>query len=513
MATRSTHSARRLPTGSTPSLERLESRACMAGDVTVAVDSSMIRILGDDVANQIQVDQVTPNLVRVTGLEGTTVNGLVAAIVPLDGKELRIDLKGGDDLLRTDDFNGQPLIVQRLKIEMGDGLDRVELDETQVLGTSDVAIRLARNDQAAKDVLTIDDAVFNGNVMIVTGGGDDVVDIDDAEFKKDLNIEAAAGNDDVSLNDVEVGRDLRITTQDGDDEVAVVDTDVLRDLKIETGKGNDAVEAGRDFDFLTVARNVAIAGGDGDDTISVAAPSDDVVIGGDLTVAGGAGNDDIAVGGGNAPVVVAGVIRIDGGAGNDTALLEEVSAREVTVDFRDGLSDLRANGVGVSGKATFKAGSGVHVVNINGLTATEVNLGYANGKTTADMTAVTAGKLAVTTGNEADTVHLRQSAVRRFFAQLGRGDDVLTADQIASSKMEIDAGDGNDTVDMKNVFVFVKDGLKGDLTIRGRNGDDRVTLDVVAAASALLDGGAGNDTLDEVNTLFAVKTVKDFEVT
>ena len=513
MATRHTRSARRLPAASIHSLERLESRACMAGDVTVTVDGGTVRILGDGVANQIQVDQVTPDLVRVTGLDGTTVNGQVAAVVPLANRELRIDMKGGDDLLETDDFNGQPLIVQRLKIEMGDGEDSVEIDDLQVLGDNAVEIKLARNEASEKDILSIDNAFFQGNVSVTTGGGDDFVSIDTVEFRKDLTIQAGSGSDDVSVDDSDVTRDLQIYTSAGDDVVEVFDTDVLRDLKIHTEKGHDTVHAGRSFDYLAVSRNVDIEGGDGNDTITVAAPTSDIVIGGNLTVRGGSGDDDLAVGGGNGPVTVVGSIGVSGEAGNETVLLEGVSASGVSVEFQDGLSDLRANAVGVTGKATFKVGSGVHLVNMHGVKASEVLLEYLKGKTTANMTAVTAGALTIKTGDQADLVDLRHSAVRSFFAELGKGADVLTAYQVSSNKTEIDAGAGDDTINLANYLVFSGNGLNGDLTIRGRKGNDRMTLSVVGAASAVFDGGDGNDTLEEVNTLFGAKTVKNIEVT
>jgi hypothetical protein len=73
---------RRLRRG-TPTLEGLESRALLAGNVTVQFSRGSASVLGDALDNHVQVDQYGLALgqFQITGLDGTTINGQAAPLV------------------------------------------------------------------------------------------------------------------------------------------------------------------------------------------------------------------------------------------------------------------------------------------------------------------------------------------------------------------------------------------------------------------------------------------------
>lgn len=516
MSAKNTRRPRRVPTAPSHPFERLEPRACMAGDVALLLDGNVLTILGDAAGNRIRVEQVAPQSFLVTGLEGTTVNGEAFDTVAFNGKDLRIDLKGGDDHLELFGSVGQPLTVQKLKVDLGAGGDTAALNRLEIQGTSPVDVTLGKGTQNEPDSISISDVRANGSVSLITGGGDDIVRVDAGQFKLGLKVAVEGGNDDLQLTHINVLQDFQLVAADGDDTIEIASVNVSRDLRIDAGKGTDTLSVGDNtiLDFITVRRNATLFGGDGDDTIRVTGGFLEAfrIVDGNFTIDAGKGNDHVTVGGEDGPVEMAGIFSVDGGVGDDILLLEELEAGAIMIDFRGGRSDLRANDVVVAGKATLKGGDSSNSIALNRVVAAEIDIQYGKGTTHADLTGVTAAAFAIKTGNAADIVGIRQSGLGRIFAQLGGGDDVLTADQVASNTAVIDAGNGNDRSTLARVFVSVKGNLAGDLTIRGKDGDDRITLDVVAAASTLLDGGNANDTLDETNVLFNARVVQGMEV-
>ncbi len=503
---------RRPASGVSTSVESLEKRLCMAGDVSVTLEDDTLRIVGDNLGNQVLVDQLSANLVRVTGLEGTTINGLTARIVPFAAGDLQVNLKGGDDLLTIDDTFGQALTVRKLAVETEAGKDTIDLANLRVLNVGETTLNLGVDSQNEGDDVILDEVRFDGSLKIRTGGGGDQVFINQAQITLDLSVESAGGNDDVSLRDTAVGRDASIEMGDGGDDVEMRDTVVVRDLKIDGGKGGDDVFVGDFGDFILVGRDVVVNGGDGDDDVIIAADTQFVTVLGNLTVNGGGGADDVGLGTAGEPIEVKGKLTVNGGSGDDTLDMKEVTAGDLLVEFRAGGSILTVDGLEVAVKAEFKGGSGLNNVTIDGVKSGELKLDYASGTTIADIANVTAAAFSVTTGSNSDTVTVRQSALASVFALLGGGDDILTVDGVASNKATIEAGGGKDTVNLARLFVLPKGELKGDLTVKGGNGDDRVNLDTVVAASAVFDGGAGTDTLVEENVLFTLRDVKNFEV-
>jgi hypothetical protein len=317
------------------SLEQLENRALMAGDVAAVLNGNSLRLTGDDLGNEVLVQQVAANQFRVTGLAGTTINGQAVQNFAFNGNELRVDLKGGNDFLEIDDFNNLELTINKLAIDLGAGGDQAKLDDFNVLGTGNIDIKLGNNNQNEVDELFIDDAEFAGNVKIATGGGDDTVTIFDSEFAKNLQIDTAGGSDTVELDNVE-GASLTLKLGDGVLDFAdLIDVDATGKLTIDGGNGDDAVE----MDNITA---------------------------GEVAIDFRQGQSDL-----NAEQVdVAGRFNVKGGDLNNAIDLQVIAAQELRLDYAKGTTNAQLGFIGTE-KFTLKTGANNDVVNIGVIFATD----------------------------------------------------------------------------------------------------------------------------------------------
>jgi hypothetical protein len=148
-------------------LEALENRTVPAGNIFASVVRGDLVLLGDRFDNQVAIDQIDlTNTIRVTPLEGTTLNGRTEA-VEFNGvtRDVRVKLLGGDDTLHVFDVD----VPRDLNVLLGRGTDVFTRDQTVVgrrLATSGAETTTV--DQAGAE------AVFAGATGVgrgVTQGG------------------------------------------------------------------------------------------------------------------------------------------------------------------------------------------------------------------------------------------------------------------------------------------------------------------------------------------------------
>ncbi len=207
----------------TASLESLEPRLLLSGDVAVSVDNGRLVVRGDEQANQVVVDQagLEPGRLRITsGADATTING-----------------------------SAEPIIL--------DGI------------TGDVLVRLGRGD----DSIQLADLILDGNVSIAGGRGADTISLSDLDVAGDLRMAGGTrGAGSISLLDTSVGGDLVIRTLGRDDTVEIEHAEVGGSTRIETGRGDDRVtmEADDVRDTRSVFDGfVRLRTGGGDDKITI----------------------------------------------------------------------------------------------------------------------------------------------------------------------------------------------------------------------------------------------------
>lgn len=223
------------------SLDRLESRELMTGDVTAFVLSNTLYIteaaaqVGQP--NAVQISQLSNGAVRVAG---------------------RTNSGGTLTHVNGDTYRDFFLPNGSLDIRLGAGNDYVGLVNTRL---NYVNIDLSYPNTADADSIYVNGLATMGSVQLRTGGGADRVTvlnstIGDGIGSDDLNINSGAGSDYVQVGSVggafvQVRGNLNLTTfalptEIAADTVNVYETFVGQALSVTTAAGNDTVNMGDD---------------------------------------------------------------------------------------------------------------------------------------------------------------------------------------------------------------------------------------------------------------------------
>jgi hypothetical protein len=188
----------------------------LAGNVVASAVDGVLTLTGDDLANAFEIVREAPFidvegawLLRITGLDGTTINGNAEALFPMDNQHVRIDTRGGDDSVVV-----AGVILRALDVDLGEGDDRL------VLRTSRI----------------------RSDVWIDAGAGDDRIELRDLVAQASVQVTGGLGRDRVSFSRVSVGEALSIEDYSGAGRVTVNRTTVAGSMRIETGNSIDRIE-------------------------------------------------------------------------------------------------------------------------------------------------------------------------------------------------------------------------------------------------------------------------------
>ncbi|MEC9091242.1 MAG: hypothetical protein VX438_00955 [Planctomycetota bacterium] len=265
-----TKSARRL------SIETLENKELLAGNVTAAVSGNSLDIFGDALDNEIRVEEVSSSNFLVTGVNNTTVNGSPQLLfsLPFPDPELHVDLKHGNDVLRIKNISA----LAKITADTGDGLDKIQLDSVQLKpANSLIDIRTGNQGDVLSSKNSSAEIFFaqmgNGNdktflketyadtLEVQSLAGDDRISI--GFFNpRDLIVRSGAGDDMVRLYAIQGGHS-DVLTGDGDDKVNAHGF-VGGNLSVKTEDGNDRVDI-----RSGLYQSVVIQTGDHNDTVAV----------------------------------------------------------------------------------------------------------------------------------------------------------------------------------------------------------------------------------------------------
>ena len=253
----------------------------LAGNLSVSIDLGRLLVVGDALANQVQIIGTANGHATVTGLDGTTINGGNAAFsVTQQLREVDIRMNEGDDQVRLHGL----VLASDLLLQGNAGNDSFEVSHS-----------LVRN--------------FSANM----GAGNDVLQLDNLYALVSSSTLMEQGNDIVSINAHAAGLHISISTGDGDDVLAVNDMGMRKQLQVDTGNSNDAVLlAGETY----AGRNSGFRLGNGDDFLAIlpGQTTQQSRLEKKLTIDGGTGNDEVVF---DARVQVGKKSLIDGSAGTD----------------------------------------------------------------------------------------------------------------------------------------------------------------------------------------------------
>lgn len=232
-----------------PLLERLEDRALLSGNVVGAVANGTLTLTGDAGDNDIVIDQagLSSQQFRVTG-SGTTVNGAPSAIFNVVSKDVKIDLKGGND---TVVFNSVALPGD-LTVKGGDGDNAVSLQASTVARHVTV-----RNGVGADSFTMAGGSRVDRNVTIINGSGGSNTLLDDSVILWDLNLRAAGGSDSLTMaHESLVNRHLRASYGADGSSTVVDDSGITGRLTINASGALDTVDV---VNGSTISRGAGIS--------------------------------------------------------------------------------------------------------------------------------------------------------------------------------------------------------------------------------------------------------------
>lgn len=176
------------------SIESLESRHLMAGNVSASVSGPLLTITGDEAGNGVSLTyNATTKTYRVTGVDAagspTSLNGQNPAGASNfadfpNVSQVTVKLNGGNDQFSVGSAAAVDTVISKfLQIDMGDGDDQVELGRAG--GLANTADPLPRS----------------------------------LRLGTSLHISLGAGNDTLQMASVSVGANLQVFAGDGDDNV------------------------------------------------------------------------------------------------------------------------------------------------------------------------------------------------------------------------------------------------------------------------------------------------------
>ena len=238
LRSRSRLAARR--TFAAASLEQLEDRTLLAGNVTAQFLGQSAFINGDAADNSVQVLVDAGNVV-VRGVNGTTVNG------------------------GTNDF--------------------VLATNTASLSRSVFASLSAGNDTFVINGVTV------GRDLFVDGGaGNDLLVVSAANVGRSLMLWGGFGNDDIMIDASRVERDTNVFGWAGDDDIIIRNSTIVDDLSISGQSGQDVIH----LDSIQVGDKSRLSGGGGVDNILIQGTSR---FADRMRAVGGRGGDNIQAAG------------------------------------------------------------------------------------------------------------------------------------------------------------------------------------------------------------------------
>lgn len=277
--------------------EPLENRLPMAGNVSVALEGSLLNVFGDNLANEVTITQNAVGTIVVRGLNNTRINGLPQVTLPnvalnaldvrLEGgndrvtitnlraaNDVNIDLGAGNDTARV----AGSTIGANFSALGSQGVDNVTLTGGSIGGDAFIDLGLDRGvasisslnigfnldviTDLANDQVTLNGVTAGGAVTLDSKAGADSISITGLNAFL-LGIQTDSGADTVTLQNVRTVTDLEINTGTGGDTVRLTDVISGKSIKVNTDADNDSVNATR----VSAAEDAVFEGGAGFDTL------------------------------------------------------------------------------------------------------------------------------------------------------------------------------------------------------------------------------------------------------
>ncbi len=255
------------------SLERLEVRSLLAGDVMAMVIDGNLLVVGDKFDNAVAISQGnSAGDFVVTGHndlngEATNINGVPNGAITLHGiKGLVATLMEGSDDLVLD----RAEIAKNVTILTGGGNDTVSI------GAPPGGVAAAGDSKPDLQY----PVMIGGNLVVDLGEGDDQAKLARVSVSKNASVSGGSGDDTIALGTLDsspaalsttspsvgVAGNLFVNLVRGDDVLKVQSISVGHDLRVLSVTGNQAIQ----LDTVDVQNRLMLITGNGTDTLSLA---------------------------------------------------------------------------------------------------------------------------------------------------------------------------------------------------------------------------------------------------
>lgn len=234
------------------SVESMESRQLMAGNVFASVVGGDLVLNGDGQSNGVEVRQLGAGVYRIIG----TVHGGAPTNIVLGGvaanshvvggvvDDFHINLNAGSDSLLMSSaglpVGAKMLVPTDLNVRTHDGNDRVVINNVKVRDDAFIDLGNDNDYLSMYGTGTYGSPITPDNNLAIHGGaGADFVNLHTALVRDTLIVNLQDGNDTAYLNTVSVGDDALLYTGNGDDRLQVYKLSVRDDIVIDMGAGKD----------------------------------------------------------------------------------------------------------------------------------------------------------------------------------------------------------------------------------------------------------------------------------
>lgn len=302
-----------------PQVEPLEARLLMSGDVSVGVSRGTLVIRGDSASNHIVIDQagLAEGQFRITGQDGTKINGQDDLIVSSVTRDVKVRLGDGMDVLEM----AGVAISRDLIVRGGHSGETFNITGGSV--GRNVTVKAGEGDNTT----TVDGTALGGRLTVTGGRGVDLLNLaGDVIVTRQLTFKPGHGETSCTISEATVGGDFVLASRGGPASVSLLFSQFQDRVNINTGKEADNIlieysEFQDDFIALT---------GDGNDIVmleqTTLAPLGEEFVPKPIgthfaqsaTIRLGKGNDVLAIGYDNVGVAFTQYIKLSGGSGEDT---------------------------------------------------------------------------------------------------------------------------------------------------------------------------------------------------
>ena len=263
------------------SVQKLESRHLLAGNIIGNFTGTTLSLGGDAADNQLEVTEVASNQVLVTGLTGTTINGMPSQLFASNLIEnVVIRTSSGHDTVFIHDLSLADTPNGNLGVFTSDGNDQIRLKnvtttQTFQVNAGDHDDRVIGQSLSTNGLFRVDGDWGHDNVSLSwvkahdieldLRQGEDNLRVSHAKAINDISINTGSENDTAFLRDIRPENDLNFYSEDGDDQLFTKAVKSGNDVYVDTGDGSDTV-----FMKNTKANhNVNVSTGQGDDQLTM----------------------------------------------------------------------------------------------------------------------------------------------------------------------------------------------------------------------------------------------------